>query len=130
MTPNIEEILAQYADQLIDGRMTIPELMAQYQIPNGSEAESLLTLAVQLEAVLVKVAPSPEFVAQLRHDLLSGSSQHGLARLRSLSAAQVGQLAAGVGGVTMVAGVLFWYWSRRERLPSLGLDTESIAALA
>lgn len=130
MTPQIEDILAEYADQLIEGHITVAEVMAKYNIPSGSETEILLKLAFQLETVLVNVAPSPEFVAQLRQDLLSGSSQNVVARLRTLSAAQLGQLAAGVGGVTVVAGVLFWYWSRREKLLPLVLEAEPLPALA
>jgi hypothetical protein len=132
MTKKIEDILAEYADGLSDGSVTTADLIKKYDIIAGSDDEALLQLAAQLEAVLVQVAPSPEFVTQLRHELLTGSPQRVLERLRTLSASKLGQLAAGlgVGGVTVAAGVLFWYWSRREKFNPLALDSESVTALA
>jgi hypothetical protein len=106
-----EDILAEY----LAGSVSVDDLMTRYDIKTGSELEDLLLIAEQLEQVLVHVSPSPEFVATLRADLLRGDSETFIKRLRvlspSLSLRQVGSLAAGIGGLTVAAGLL-WYARR------------------
>jgi hypothetical protein len=107
-----EDILAEFAEGFLDGGITAADLIAKYNIKQGSELEALLLLAERLEGILVKVAPTPEFVAQLRQDLLKGDSASFLARMRQLyPLLSRKQLAAGIGGLTVAAGLL-WYARR------------------
>ncbi len=110
----MEEILAEYADGLANGSITANDLLQQYQAAGSSELEQLLQLALELESILVQVAPSTEFVAQLRHDLLdSATSLNGYNRWWQLSPLQIGGLAAGIGGITVAAAGILWYVARR-----------------
>ncbi|MFP4322206.1 MAG: hypothetical protein ACLFTK_07120 [Anaerolineales bacterium] len=104
MYPTIEDILAEYADSLATGRITPAELVKKYNLPPGSDAEALVYFAAKLEDVLYEVRASDVFVAHLRADLL-GTSKDSLAeRLRALTPAQV---MAGIGGMTVVAGIVW-----------------------
>jgi hypothetical protein len=110
-----EDILAEYAEGFLDGSITAADLITKYDIKPGSELEALLLLAERLGDVLVKVAPTPEFVAQLRRDLLKGDAVSLVARLRQLHPSlSRRQLAAGIGGLTVAAGFagLLWYAHR------------------
>lgn len=104
----IQEILAEYADGLAQGNVRAEEVLAKYQVEAGSDLEALLLLAQALEGVLVRVYPSAEFAEQLRRDLLG--MENTLAILDSLRQLRLSnrQIAAGVGGLTVAAGVIWW----------------------
>lgn len=99
------DILAEYADGLIQGNLRLEDVLQKYQIAPGSELEALLRMAALLDRVLVQVDPSPEFVQQLREELLGTDVQTLIQRLRQLTTFQI---AAGLGGITFAAGVLWW----------------------
>ncbi len=106
MHTDMQDILAEYAEGLAQGYISPGELVEKYNIPPGSEAEALVYFAAKLEFVLREVQPSEAFVAQLRAELLGQETL--VERLRALTPAQV---MAGIGGMTMVAG-LFWFVRR------------------
>lgn len=106
---DIQEILAQYADGFINGSVDISALLAEHDIPEDSETADLLRLAADLREVLVQVDPSEQFVEQLKQELLTTKPDTVVEWLRKLSAAQ--QVAAGIGGMTVAAG-LFWFARR------------------
>jgi|GEM_PF-6897391 len=109
---NTHDILAEYVEGLVNGNLSIQDLIQKYDIEEGSELELLLQLAEKLDEVLVQVEPSEVFVEALRDRLVNDPSL--LERLRHLSAAQ---LAAGVGGLTVAAGLI--WWARRSTLDVL-----------
>jgi hypothetical protein len=114
---SVEDILAEYADGLAAGSLQAQDLIQKYDIQAHSELAALLKLAQALETILVEVEPSPEFVLDLRRELLH-EPQTVLHRLSKLSNSQMGQLAAGLGGLTLAAGILWLagrsYLHRRE----------------
>lgn len=115
---NLQTILAEYADGLANGTVTADDLRIKYNIAPESELDHLLHLATHLEQVLVSVAPSEAFVAELREQLIGGKINPVLMRLRHLTALQVAAgIGAGLGGVTVVtvAAGLLWYNSRHRR---------------
>ncbi len=99
------DILAEYADGLVSGNLRMEDVLQKYHIPPGSELEALLRMAALLDRVLVQVDPSPEFVQQLREELLGTDVQTLIQRIRQLTTFQI---AAGLGGITFAAGVLWW----------------------
>lgn len=115
---SVEDILAEYADGLVTGGIQANDLIQKYDIQAHSELAAMLKLAQALEGILVQVEPSPEFVRDLRRELLH-EPQSVLNRLGKLSSVQMGQLAAGIGGLTLAAGILWLagrsYLHRRER---------------
>lgn len=100
-----QEILAEYADSLVKGTIRVEDVLEKYNIEPGSELEALLRMAALLDRVLVRVEPSAEFVSQLRAELMSEDVITLIQRLRHLTRLQV---AAGLGGITFAAGVLWW----------------------
>jgi len=100
---DIQKILAEY----LDGSTSVENLLAKYNILPDSELAALLELARALEEMLLPIQPSPRFVGELRAELLGAADQHKLTQrlLRQLSATH---LAAGIGGLTVAAGLL-WF---------------------
>lgn len=100
-----KDILAEYADGLVKGNIRVEEVLEKYNIPPGSELAALLRMAALLDRVLVQVDVPPEFVHQLREELLGTDVQTLVQRIRQLTTFQI---AAGLGGITFAAGVLWW----------------------
>ncbi|NJL93457.1 MAG: hypothetical protein HC915_06860 [Anaerolineae bacterium] len=119
-----QEILAEYADALTRGDARVEDLLQKYNIPPGSELEALLYLAQALEKALVSVQPNTEFVERLRVQLLGQEAAWHW--LRQLSITQVAAGIAGIGGVTVAAGVLIWVgrvnWLRRAAQAATPID--------
>lgn len=101
-----QDILAEYAESLVKGEADVEALLKKYDIQPGSDLEALLYLAQSLEGVLVQVAPSAEFINRLRQELLNEDVDTLWYRLRQLTNVQ---LAAGLGGITFAAGMLWWF---------------------
>lgn len=110
--PTDQDILAEYAEGLAAGGISPEALILKYGLAENSEIAQLLRLAAEIEQVLVRVAPSDVFVAQLRDELMAVKSQTLLTWLRQLNTMYV---AAGIGSVTMAAGI-FWLASRNPAL--------------
>lgn len=104
----LQDILAEYADGLITGETNIEKLRNKYNVAPHSELDELLQVAAELQELLVMVTPAPQFVSQLRDELLGKNPA--LAR-RLVVKFNRTQLAAGLGGLTVAAGML-WYAKR------------------
>lgn len=100
-----ENILGEYADSLVQGTIRVEEVMEKYQIAPESELAALLRVAALLDQVLVQVEPSSEFIQQLRQELMDEDVINLIQRIRQLTTLQI---AAGLGGLTFAAGVLWW----------------------
>jgi hypothetical protein len=116
-----------HADALASGADP-DQLFDLYDDPLLAQFEGLLTLAERISRLLIQVSPSEQFVNQLRHELIDASSPGRRSlwgRIRSLPPRT--QLAAGIGGAAVTAGVVLIasrsmpnaleYWrSRRENV--------------
>ena len=103
----IEDFLMAHVDALVSGSPDIDQLMDQYDDVLRSQVDGLFTLAERISQSLIPVAPSEQFVNQLRHELIDAASGEPLTlwgRIRSLPPRT--QLAAGIGGATLTAGVV------------------------
>ena len=103
----IHDILAEYADGFIDGSVNIADLLAKHDIASDSELYHLLELARELEESLVGVEPSAKFIRNLRKELTQESDP----LLHWLLHAPAVRVAAGIGGITVAAGIV-WYAKR------------------
>lgn len=124
-----QDILAEYADGLVKGSVRVEEVLEKYHILPGSELEKLLRIAALLDKVFVQVDPSPEFVRHLREELMAEDVITLVQRIRQLTTLQI---AAGLGGITFAAGVLWWARRLNEearlRRRTLGEAQESALA--
>jgi hypothetical protein len=125
--PRPEEILMAHADALASGADP-DRLFDLYDDPLLAQFEGLLILAERISRLLIQVSPSEQFVNQLRHELIEASSPGHRSlwgRIRSLPPRT--QIAAGIGGAAVTAGVVLIasrsmpnaleYWrSRRENV--------------
>jgi hypothetical protein len=103
----LHELLAAHADELIAGTLDKQLLLTRYNRLSPAEVHDLLALAEQISLALIEVSPSPEFVTELRLRLLEAARQHDrslLGRIRHMPRRT--QLAAGIGGATLTAGVV------------------------
>lgn len=119
----IEDILDEYAN----GELSLTDIIEKYNLQDDADAQWLLSLADDVEDILTAVNPSPEFVATLRQQLQENPNV--VERLRQLSRVKV---AAGIGGITVAAGIL--WLARRSAIetvvqrPSTGEASTSFAS--
>jgi hypothetical protein len=103
----IEDFLMAHADALVSGSPEFDDLLDQYDEVVRSQVEGLFTLAERVSGSLIPVAPSEKFVNRLRHELIDAASVEPRSlwgRIRSLPPRT--QIAAGIGGATLTAGVV------------------------
>jgi hypothetical protein len=103
----LEDILMAHVDGLVSGSPGVDQLLDQYDDEMRGQVEELFTLAGRISQLLIPVAPSEQFVNRLRHDLMDAASAEPLTlwgRIRSLPPRT--QIAAGIGGATLTAGVV------------------------
>ena len=96
-----------HADALISRGSARDPLRRAYTEAREGDLEALLRLSERIERAMPAVAPSEQYVAQLRHRLLESDPQGTLSlwrRIRQLPPRT--QLAAGIGGATLTAGVV------------------------
>lgn len=105
---SFQDILMAHADQLIAGTLNRDQLLRRYNDLPRTDVDDLFTLAERISLALFEVSPSPQFVEELRRRLLEAADQHHHAslwgRLRHMPRRT--QLAAGIGGATLTAGVV------------------------
>ncbi len=105
---HLHDLLMAHADALVSGTLDVDRLLDQYDWLVTSQVKSLLALADQLNRSLVEVNPSEQFLNQLRVQLLDEAYElhdPGLwRRIRQLPPRT--QLAAGIGGATLTAGIV------------------------
>jgi hypothetical protein len=103
----IEDFLMAHADSLVSGSPEFDRLLDQYDDVVQGQVEGLFTLAERISRTLMPVAPSEQFVNRLRHELIDSASAEPRSlwgRIRSLPPRT--QIAAGIGGATLTAGVV------------------------
>jgi len=96
-----------YVDALVSGTRDADSVLEQYDRDMRGQVEDLLNLTDRISQVLTEVTPSEEFVADLRYRLAEAGAQAGRSlwtRIRRLPPRT--QLAAGIGGATLTAGVV------------------------
>lgn len=104
-----EDLLMAHADALISGTVDIDGLLRQYHWVTRRQVDSLLILAERLNKAFVVVKPSDDFVKELRRQLDEANTFENRSlwrQFRDLSPRT--QLAAGIGGATLTAGVVYF----------------------
>ncbi|MBN1565895.1 MAG: hypothetical protein JXA10_18780 [Anaerolineae bacterium] len=103
----IQTLLINHADAILIGAADRERLLEPYDNVLREQAESLFIVAERINDALIEVVPSEQFVTQLRYDLLATAQaqrESWLDRIRSLPPRT--QLAAGIGGATLTAGMV------------------------
>jgi hypothetical protein len=103
----IQTLLMNHADAIIVGSADRERLLEPYDNVLREQTESLFVVAERINDALVEVVPSDQFVTQLRLDLLEtalAEQASWLERIRNLPPRT--QLAAGIGGATLTAGMV------------------------
>ncbi len=104
---NTQNVLMAYADALVSGTPPSDDLLADVDEDLRDSIQDLFALAGQISLGLTQVVPSEQFVAELRSRLLDVEGVHYLSwlgRWRQLPPKT--QIAAGIGGATLTAGVV------------------------
>lgn len=104
---SIVDFLMAHADALINRSLDTEKLLEQYNEVAASQVDSLVSLAEQISVSLVPVQPSEEFVTELRQRLSDAVFLEPASwwqRIRQLPPSV--QLAAGISGATLAAGVV------------------------
>lgn len=103
----LQDILMAHAEALLADGVDRDTLLDQIDDVVRGQAESLLTLAENVQRAMAGVVPSDQFVKQLKLQLTAGGAQDALTwwhRLRQLPPRT--QIAAGIGGATITAGLV------------------------
>ncbi len=98
----IADLLSDYAD----GVAPLETLLDRYNV-SYQQVSELVDLADQLRSTLVEVSPSPQFVDGLLQELIGEQQAAALgwwSRIQAMPTRT--KLAAGIGGITLTAGVL------------------------
>jgi hypothetical protein len=81
----------------------INALIQAHHVPHSKEVDSVVSLILRLHHTLTGVQPSPQFVRELRRDLLTSYQEGLVSRIRSLPArVQIAALLVMVGGFFML----------------------------
>lgn len=105
----LQDLLMNHADALISDSLDLEKLLAPYDQEIRDEVEDLLILAHRISQSLTEVHPSEQFVTRLRQQLVLADAnllghRTWWGRIRQLPPRT--QLAAGIGGATLTAGVV------------------------
>lgn len=103
----LPDFLAEHADALLGGHVDLSRLLAPYDRIAFEQIDDLVSIAERLSRTLVEVTPSDQFVEHLRQQLLFGPQTERRTWwqwIRQLPPRT--QLAAGIGGATLTAGVV------------------------
>jgi hypothetical protein len=105
----LQDLLMTHADALISRSPDLEILLAPYDQEIRDQVEDLLVLADRISRSLIQVHPSEQFVTRLRQQLILADAnllghQTWWGRIRQLPPRT--QLAAGIGGATLTAGVV------------------------
>jgi hypothetical protein len=125
-----QDLLMAHAEALISGTLNLDQLLASFDQETRREIGDLLILAERVNNTLVQVDPSEKFVAHLRQEL----AQADAALLHHTSVWQWirhlpprTQIAAGIGGATLTAGMVLiasralpevWSYWRSRNIPA------------
>lgn len=97
----IANFLADYAD----GAASLDSLLAQHNL-SYQQIDDLVDLTEKLRGVLVEVSPSPAFVDTLLMELVGSKDAQHLWWSRVQTMPNRMKIAAGIGGITLTAGML------------------------
>jgi hypothetical protein len=103
----LQDVLMSYVDALVSGTHDAYSVLERFDPDTRGQVEDLLNLTDRISEVLTEVNPSDEFVAELGYRLSEAGGQEGHSlwtRIRRLPPRT--QLAAGIGGATLTAGVV------------------------
>ena len=103
----LQDLLMAHADALVAGTLDRDALLEPFEQGTRDQVEDLLSLAERISETLTEVTPSEQFIIQLRRQLVDAGAlghQSLWGRMRQLPPRT--QLAAGIGGVTLTAGVV------------------------
>ena len=103
----LQDVLLAHADALVRGEAERDVLLAHYDATIRDQAVELMDIAERIQNSMPAVRPSERFVAQLGHQLAqhTGDDPQSLwERIRDLPPGM--QLAAGIGGATITAGLV------------------------
>lgn len=103
----LQDVLLAHADALARGEDKRDDLLAQYDALVRAQAVELMDIAERIQRSMTGVQPSERFVRQLGHQLAhytEEDSQSFWGRIRDLPPGM--QLAAGIGGATITAGLV------------------------
>jgi|GEM_PF-1280386 len=104
----LQDLLMAHADALVSGAADREALLSPYGEETLAEASELLALAERIQHAMSEVSPSEQFVQQLGNQLATAPtvvpSRSLWGRVRHLPPRV--QLAAGIGGATLTAGVV------------------------
>jgi hypothetical protein len=103
----LQDVLMDYVDALVSGTRDISSMLEQFDRDTRGQIDDLLALTNRISKVLTEVTPSDEFIAELRYQLTEAGNPEGISwwkRIRRLPPRT--QLAAGIGGATLTAGVV------------------------
>ena len=104
---NTQNVLMAYADALVSGLPHSVDLLTGIDEDLRDSIQELFVLAGQISLGLTPVVPSEQFVAELRSRLLDVDGAHYLSLLgRWRQLPPKTQIAAGIGGATLTAGVV------------------------
>ncbi len=101
-------LLMAHADALVAGSPASEQMRLACARSGETELETLLVLAERIERAMPPVTPSEQFVAELRQRLLQAERRQALSlwgRVQRLPLRT--RVAAGIGGATLTAGVVF-----------------------
>ncbi len=104
----LQELLMAHADALVSGSPERQALLTAYDEETRAQAAELLALAERIQHTMSEVTPSEQFVRRLGVQLATAPtvvpSRSLWGRVRHLPPGV--QLAAGIGGATLTAGVV------------------------
>lgn len=112
---DLQDYLMAHADALIAGTLDREALARRFGTVDTAQLDAVVTLAERISRVLTETAPSEEFVARLRHELMTSNvfdEDSLVERLRRLTPREQLELVAGIGGATLTAGVFMLLASR------------------
>ncbi|MBE0689145.1 MAG: hypothetical protein IH587_03370 [Anaerolineae bacterium] len=110
-TSNLEESISSVISDYVEGVVPLENLLNQYQV-SFDQVQELVELSDRLSARLAEVNPSAAFVESLYQDLL-GKRQESRSWWRRVPVSERVQtmpksakIAAGIGGITITAGMV------------------------
>ncbi len=101
-------LLMAHADALVAGSPVSEQMRLACARSGETELKALLALAERIERAMPPVAPSEQFVMELRQRLLQAEKRQAVSlwgRVQRLPLHT--RVAAGIGGATLTAGVVF-----------------------
>ncbi|MBI5958648.1 MAG: hypothetical protein HY866_07935 [Chloroflexi bacterium] len=126
----IQDLLMTHAEALISGTLNLDHLLASLDQEARHQVADLFSLAERVSSALIEVDPSEKFVASLRQELALADAamlQHDSIWQWIRHLPPRTQIAAGIGGATLTAGMVLiasrtlpevWSYWRSRKIPA------------